>query len=424
MSAESSERSRGSSLSAAQRAALDHVAAQGRAQRTQAQARLANVERMAKLEPGTLTGEKRKLLAAIRCHARVALHFHPDRPVGEGSATSTVAQRLLTEGVYRSQFETKISNGSVSAHIGGERDTWEAQLFGGVYQRLGSGLHERPKYGALDLLRPSDGPSPRFGSCYLLLAPAVSQRCTFTYLDSHEQRKERGTLASFEAVLAALFDDCFFRDQALGEHGVHPRELAVRIREQLAAETRQVVEQPPSRNLNVYIEAQVHGEVQLARDAQALVADPSFRGSDTGALLEELAARHQLELHWHRGYELAVADVPDDFRGPTMPSLAQQVAGEGSVNAKAIGQAVQWLHAEPGAWAERGSYDQVLQELKLLWHCTVQFGAPRGGVARREGVEVSAEELAVIDAGLRSAREGEPVEAEELLRRLRERREP
>jgi hypothetical protein len=57
-------------------------------------------------------------LASIRQHAFVALHFHPDRLVGPHS----VARGLLEDGIYRSQFETGISNGLVSPHPGGERD--------------------------------------------------------------------------------------------------------------------------------------------------------------------------------------------------------------------------------------------------------------------------------------------------------------
>jgi hypothetical protein len=40
----------------------------------------------------------------IRDHASVVLHFHPDRPVGPRN----VAQGLLEDGIYKSQFETGI----------------------------------------------------------------------------------------------------------------------------------------------------------------------------------------------------------------------------------------------------------------------------------------------------------------------------
>lgn len=361
-------------LAPSQRSALAFVAEQGHAQRGKARETLAHVAKMSNITDSDLDDAMNE----IRARARVALHFHPDRPV---AGSGTVAERLLAEGTYRSQFESKISNGSVSAYPGGERDLWEQRLFGGAYQRPGCHLRERPKYGSLDLMRHSDGPSPRFGSCYLLLDPVVTRRCTFTYLDSNEQRDEKGTLAQFDAVLAALFEESFYRDFAIGEPGLTPTGLVAHLRSELRRSTSVTAQRAPTRNLNHYIEAQVHGDVLLGEDAQVLVADPSFRGSDTGAALQELANRYGVDLYWHRGFELEVANVPRDFRGPTMPSLAARVASSGSVNAREIGAAVQSLECDPDAWADRGTRAEVLQELKLLWHCAVKFGSVSGVVA-------------------------------------------
>jgi len=104
-------------------------------------------------------------ITCIRERASVVLHFHPDRPVG----LRTVVRGLLEDGIYKSQFETGISNGSVSAHPGGARDEWERSLFNGAYSGV-EAMH-RPKYGALDLMRNSDGLAPRFGSCFLYSSP-------------------------------------------------------------------------------------------------------------------------------------------------------------------------------------------------------------------------------------------------------------
>ena len=38
-----------------------------------------------------------------------------------------------------------------------------------------------------------------------------------------------------------------------------------------------LVSKEPARNLNHYIEAQVHGEISLKEDVEALVVDPSFK---------------------------------------------------------------------------------------------------------------------------------------------------
>ena len=128
-------------------------------------------------------------LVSIRQHARIALHFHPDRPV----EFRNVARGLLEEGIYKNQFETGISNGSVSAYTGGARDEWERSIFNGAYHIPGVEAAHRPKYGALDLMRNADGPAPRFGSCFFILKPEVSARSTFTFGGSQAEPKYRGT---------------------------------------------------------------------------------------------------------------------------------------------------------------------------------------------------------------------------------------
>lgn len=128
------------------------------------------------------------------------------------------------------------------------------------------------------------------------------------------------------------------------------------------------------RNLNHYIEAQVHGDVRLREDVEILVADPSFKGTLIGRTLETICERYAIRCYWHCGFVLSVADVPTDFRGPSMPSLAQRVATHDLVDAAAIGRAAMDLKRDPSLWADRGSYAAVLQELKLMWHVLVRFG--------------------------------------------------
>ena len=141
-------------------------------------------------------------VANLKSHARIALHFHPDRL---DSSKKSVAEALFEQGVYKSQFETLLSNGSVSAYPGGERDLWEKRIFGGAYQLEGVTNDQRPKYGALNLMLHPDGPAPRFGSCYFLLSPKVSSRSTYTYLDSHQDPKEKGTYEEFDMILVLFW---------------------------------------------------------------------------------------------------------------------------------------------------------------------------------------------------------------------------
>jgi hypothetical protein len=355
------------SLSPAQRSAIEHVASHARTRRTEAVALHDHIRGMCDIPNDELHGA----LVSIKRHARVALHFHPDRPHVAGH---TVAQGLLRAGRYRSQFETGLSNGGLSAHPGGRRDLCEQLLFGGAYHARDTTNAERPKYGSLGLLRHAHGPSPRFGSCYLVLAAPVSHRCTFTYLDSHEGAIERGTLEEFDDVFAALLCSAFNHEMGLGESGLTVPNLVHRLRNELPLPLNATAYFPIVRNLNHYIEAQVHGDVLLSQDVDALVADPSFRDTDTGRVLNDLCQRYDVALHWHPGFLLSCEEVPRDLRGPTMPSLAARVAISNIVDASAIGAAVRDLQARPDNWSDRGSRDEVLQELKLLWHVLVKRG--------------------------------------------------
>lgn len=112
---------------------------------------------------------------------RVNIHFHPDR-LRDGR---TVVAALARDGVYRSQFETGISNGSLSAYPGGARWAWESRMFGGAYD--GASPADRPKYGALNYRRRRLGGAIRFGSAHLRMAAAVSARSTYCYPDSFSE---------------------------------------------------------------------------------------------------------------------------------------------------------------------------------------------------------------------------------------------
>ena len=81
-----------------------------------------------------------------------------------------------------------------------------------------------------------------------------------------------------------------------------------------------------SRDLDGYIEVQVHGGVSLPDDVESVVLDPSYRGTDVDRRLTAAGLRFGFEVNWHCGSELTVEDVTDNFRGPTMPLLARRVA--------------------------------------------------------------------------------------------------
>jgi hypothetical protein len=325
----------------------------------------------------------------VRVHARVVLHFHPDRL---GNKPMTVAEALLSDGIYRNQFETGRSSGSLSAFPGGPRDAWERRLFGGAYHEEGVSYSERPKYGALELVRHPDGPIPRFGSCYFVLRQEVAARTSFTFAGSEDPRSaERlGILGRMDNVMAELFAEIEgggmaappwppYRAPTLGLPNLTiPRMLDVLKALAVARQSR--VGQEPGRVLDTQIEAQVHGAIDLRRDVELLVADPAFRETSTGSVLHELATRYEVPLRWHGGFRLAVRDVPDDFRGPEMPKLAARIAARDEMlDAAVIGLAEASLYQQPDEWRDWGSQPDTLQHLKQLWHVLVHYGQSAGG---------------------------------------------
>lgn len=330
--------------------ALAFVEAHASTRQPSDQSRLEHVTRMSALSPDTLDAVR----SGIRQYARVCLHFHPDRPTPQGG---NVLDGMLRTGHYRSQFSTGISNGSVTAHPGGARFEWESELFGGAYDRE---VHpdDRPVYGALDLLPSADGPSPRFGSCYFVLHPGVSQRSSLCYGDSHVSPMDRGTLRHLDSILAAVFEDSFQRESVLGVQPLRPPALVRDLLNLPTAERRR-----RANNLDYYIEAQVHGSVELSRDVASLHAESCFEGTPVGASLAALCERYDLSLVYRPARTLPVQAVPADFRGPEMPALARRICPGGTLTAYAIGRAANAPQAES------------LQGLKYLWHVLVRFGA-------------------------------------------------
>jgi hypothetical protein len=285
--------------------------------------------------------------------APVTVNFHPDRLLADGR---TVAEHLAAEGVYRSQFETRISNGGLTAFAGGDRDVWEQRMFPGVY----AGDVGRPIYGALNLAGYPDGASPRFGSCHLVLAPHVSERATFSHGDSFTEPTVFGTASTFGAVWAALLDEVSRRGSALNLPAGSPREWVAALSAPRVG---------PGRAMDDYVEAQIHGGLTLAEDVTAVVADPSFRGTAVEAQLRSLGP----ELRWAPGFALPVDAFPADVKGPQIPPLVRAVAdryGREVLDAAVVGRATH----EPAAWAAFGPPAEVLQLLKYVWHILVYLG--------------------------------------------------
>lgn len=243
---------------------------------------------------------------------RVTLQFHPDWPhLGE-----RVIESMARDGVYRSQFETRTSNGGLTAFPGGDRWRWESRLFTGRYDEGPDA--ERPLYGALDFRGYAHGASVRFGSAYVRLRPEVTQRTTFCFPDSVFEPEAVGGPERIDE-LVALCD--------AAQHDL----------------------------LDDYVEAHVHGGVRFAEDVEAVVLDPCFEGSPVEAAAERLGC----PVEWHPGFAVVTAGLDPDYRGPEFVALAQALAEV--LTPDVIGDA-----------ARSGDHD--LQSLKRVWHYLARFG--------------------------------------------------
>ncbi|MFJ3419656.1 DUF3626 domain-containing protein [Streptomyces sp. NPDC086082] len=262
---------------------------------------------------------------AVDPRLRITLNFHPDRTAGGRPILDALAQ----DGTYHSQFVTGTSNGGLTAHPGGDRWRWESRIFAGAYDEAPA--PERPVYGALNFRRQVVGAAPRFGSSHLRLTGAALARATFCYPDSAAEPTDFGVASGMHLIALAEAD------------------------EQDA--------------LNDYIETQVHGGVDLARDTEALVLDASYRGTP----VETAAHRLPCPVEWHPGYRLSVRELHRhaDYRGQEYADLGARIAERGIVDPRIIGDAA------------RTGY-HALQDLKMVWHTLARFGAPEGaGTAYR-----------------------------------------
>ncbi len=293
---------------------------------------------------------------------RLTVNFHPDRIAASGRS---VVQGFVADGEYRSQWVTSISNGGRSATVGGHRHRWETELFGGAYAEADPREVPHPVYGALDLLHDPFGGSPRFGSCCLVLANHVAARTTFCVGDSHVGPEDVGTEADMTAIAVGLVEQARRRDllgQALGLDNLARVVAGQRVGD------------GPARELDSYVEAQVHGGISFGEDVDAIIADPSYRGTEIETHLTSLVREHGCALSWHVGSVLSVDEIPTDFRGPEMAPLAAEVAIDGRVDARAIGLAARDL-AVVAPSPEGDPEDSRAQLLKRLWHTVLAFGS-------------------------------------------------
>lgn len=298
-------------------------------------ARIARVLAGARIE-----ADAEVLLNAASGEGVLTLNFHPDRLLADGRS---VAQALYGEGVYRSQFETSISGGGLTAYPGGARDVWERALFAGAYQAPRVRACERPKYGGLNLMNYLNGACPGFGSCHVRLRRAATERATLIFGDSSAKPTDIGLIDAFAPVMAPLLESIAAGGGALGRNGVDVRAFVDGVLRGDISRWRGLFASAMGHTLSDYIEAQVPQDAPDAAGAELMRWQAFCTGGRARRLAQRVIERHGM------GARLDAAN---------------------------IGQAAVSVVRNPERWQDWGAPREVLQHLKDLWVIVVAHGEP------------------------------------------------
>jgi hypothetical protein len=247
----------------------------------------------------------------------VTVNFHPDRMTTCGLP---VLKAIAQDGVLKSQFETGTSNGGLTAFPGGDRWKWESAAFSGILDDCDP--VDRPKYGTLNYRKLKSGGSPRFGSSYFILKAGLIERTTFSYPESYFGPKDYG----------------------LGNRVGNLIDLA-------NADAPDLIDH--------YIEAHIHGRIDIHHDIKVLVLDPYYKGT----AVETEARKLPIAVEWHSGFRLeaTILEANPEYRGIRIVELGKRIAKDGWITPHIIGEAV-----------NDGAYEA--QDLKKVWHYLARFG--------------------------------------------------
>ncbi len=300
-------------------------------------------------------------------HRPVTINFHPDRLANNGKS---IMESLIEQGQYHGQFRTGTTNGGKTAFIGGNRFLWEQRLFHNAYPQLSL---DRPKYGALNILRYIDGASARFGSCYIVLKKEIIDRVTFSYGDSSTNPTTLCTKDTFVCVLGELLKDVQNSGKLLNQV-VSSEGEALAVLLDKCSDLKAI-----GRNLDYCIEAHIHGDISLGDDVDCIYMDESFRKTIFFQQADKLCRQYGTNLKWIPERRINVDDIGELFRGPMIPVIAKRIDalfgdGRGVLNAALLGQASRDSELHPERWNEFRSEAGVFQYIKQLWHTIAYFG--------------------------------------------------
>jgi len=187
-------------------------------------------------------------LSWVRELAPLIVHINLDK----------VGQFFVKDTHYRNQFETKTSGGLLKTSA---REKWERGLFGTAYD--GARPAERPKYGVQNIWNDPRGVvgARQYGDSYIVLKD-IRLRCTLSPQDSANLPARRLAVLDYYAHVLLEYSDKELKETIrVAEKG-----------DEKVGDSEKVVEK-----WGMYKEAQLHGEIDLRKHVDRLVANERHR---------------------------------------------------------------------------------------------------------------------------------------------------
>lgn len=208
-------------------------------------------------------------LAYIRDEAPIIIHL-----------TEATLEKLVKDTHYRSLFETKTSGGQKSIAM---RETWEHQMFGKCYDMCKPNL--RPKYGCLNISGDIQGVRAAhcYGTFFLTLKNEVRYRTTFFDRDTggcfKKKFRRSPTLATYQ-----------YYAHILQQYPDNELEAALHVNRLSGSRSK----------CQSYKEVQIHGDIRLDSDVQALSVPSKQHEASSGLkkLVECFQARTKCNILW------------------------------------------------------------------------------------------------------------------------------
>lgn len=235
---------------------------------------------------GYSESDLQKCLEYLDKQAPLTVNLPPKVTVGDTEVS--VFKSLQGEGRYKNLWERggrraanpKAPQRSPAFFLHKESKTFQAQ-YNAVSPR------ERPKYGALNPLKLPQGGASVFGRGVLILKPEVKQRTTYVPRDSRFTEMDQvGFQGAMAGCLAAKSNDYLRQvmDVSLGNRAVG---------------SYQPEEEPGAFTGSNYIEAHIHGDIDLANDLAGVALDRCYQGTQYAQDAEAFALQFKVPLEWY-----------------------------------------------------------------------------------------------------------------------------